>query len=228
MNLLIVGNSVSLKTDEGAETYPQILKQNFDGVVNVVEIIRGGYTVRDLETAVLDALQKHSPSLMVLQVGHVDCAPRPLKKWERNKLSKLSPQWLREKIIQFVHDHRARIIRLRGLIQFAPSSVFEKSVRAIVSSAGSRGCLIFVLPVTRVSIQQEEREPWYNREIERYNSILRKFCSDQVVFIEQEKILGDLHPEEYCLTPEDLHLKGFAHKMVADYLEMEIRKKLVK
>jgi hypothetical protein len=84
-----------------------------------------------------------------------------------------------------------------------------------------------VLPITRVSIQQEEREPWYNREIERYNSVLSKFCSDRVVFIEQEKILGDLPPEKYCLTPVDLHLKGLAHKMIADYLETEIRKKLV-
>ncbi|MBC7879028.1 MAG: SGNH/GDSL hydrolase family protein [Anaerolineales bacterium] len=226
MDLLIVGNSVSLKSDVDSLTYPNLLIERLAGAVNVFQVIRAGSTVCDLEADVILALEKFSPKLMILQIGHVDCAPRPLKKRERNKLSALRPNWLKNQIIRFIHNYRPHLIRVRGLIQFAPLNLFKESVNLIVKKAALQNCFTFILPITHVSALQEKREPWYNQEIERYNSILRTLSSDCIKFIEQEDLLGQLTPDEYCLTPEDLHLKSFAHERITHYLEIEIRKRL--
>ncbi|TAK44756.1 MAG: hypothetical protein EPO28_04430, partial [Saprospiraceae bacterium] len=181
MDLLIIGNSVSLKSSDDASTYPKILGRRLGDEINIIEIIRAGDTVCDLETDAIISLDKYSPRFMILQIGHVDCAPRPLKRWERDVLSKVRPNWLRNQIIHFIHNYRPELIRLRGLIQFTPLLLFEQSVRLIVNRANLENTFIFILPITRVAAQQERREPWYNREIERYNSALRTFSSRQVM-----------------------------------------------
>lgn len=223
MKVLIVGNSVSQKSNTKEKVYPKLLRKKFKGKINVIELIRDGNSVRDFEKGTIDILHAHTPQFMVLQVGHVDCAPRPLKRGERDKLSGVRPKWLRNQIIRLIHNHRPSIIRRRGLIQFTPLPIFKTSVASILANAHSENCYVFILPITRVSTRQEIREPWYNREIKRYNDALRGFSSGCVRFIDQEELLADSIPDEYCLAPEDLHLKDFVHQRIADYLEKGIK-----
>jgi hypothetical protein len=75
-----------------------------------------------------------------------------------------------------------------------------------------------ILPITQVSPTAEIRQPFFNREIDRYNAILRSVKGNGVLYLEQQELLGNTKPEDFCITPESVHLNGWAHEKLAAHL----------
>lgn len=73
-----------------------------------------GATIVDLYSKwKLDSTYFGAGDVLIIQSGIVDCAPRPLGPRARNLVGKL-PGLIKAKAIQFLHEHRAAILR-KGL-----------------------------------------------------------------------------------------------------------------
>ncbi len=203
---------------EGVPAYPKLLEERLGDRWKVVHIIRGGETVDQFEPEVLTTLEETVPRAILLQVGINECGPRPLNRKERERLGRVWPRWLRSLLIRILHHFRPQIIRARGPNQFTPLAVFAQSVEKIIAKAVSLRCAVLILPITRVSAIAEIRQPFFNREIERYNEVLRGFKRNGVVYVEQQELLGSHTPEDFGISPENVHLKGWAHERIAAFV----------
>lgn len=215
--LLIVGNSVSL-TRPGAVGYPDLIERRLGGAWEIRRLVESAMTVEDHEAAALEALRAFRPDVLILQVGVVECAPRPISRRERALLGRVRPGRLQTRIIRFLHDHRARIIRLRGLNQWTPPARFAASVKRIVVAARASGARVLILPITRVTAYAELRQPNFNREIARYNAILRESCGEGVAFIEEADVMSGLVPEEFSITEDSVHLNAVGQERMAEHI----------
>lgn len=104
--VLVVGNSVSMSPTDGVPAYPELLQAALGPGWHVRSILRSGATIDDFEMEIVETLSTYQPDAMVLQVGINECAPRPLGRRGRARLSRLRWSWLRARIIQFLHDYR--------------------------------------------------------------------------------------------------------------------------
>lgn len=223
--VLVVGNSVSKPPPElpGIPGYPERLERLLAGRWRMERIIEQGRTLDEFVPRALRALREWRPDALVLQVGHVDCAPRPLTRRERNLLSLVRPARLQARIIRFIHDHRPAIIRWRGLKQFTPLPRFQASLMELLDATAQAECGVVILPITHVTARAEVREPFYNREIDRYNVVLRSGgLRPGVLFIEPGDLFAGLAPEDYAAAPESVHWNDAGHERVARRLAVAL------
>lgn len=215
--LLLVGNSVSQSPMQGVAAYPELLEARLRHW-EIFKIIRGGQTVDQFEEDILTALDEIVPRAVILQVGVNECGPRPLKRRERERLGRVRPAWLRSFLIRAIHEFRPQIIRARGPNQFTSLPVFTESVRRIIKKAVSLHCPVLILPITHVSRIAEVRQPFFNREIDRYNEILRSMKDSAVVYVEEPELFMNKKAEDLCVSPESVHLNAWAHERLTEFV----------
>jgi hypothetical protein len=193
----------------------------------IFKIIRAGQTVDEFEAEILAALGEVVPHAVILQVGINECGPRPLKRQERERLGRLRPLWLQRLLIRGIHVFRPHIIWLRGLNQLTPVSGFADAVRRIIAKAVSLHCAVLILPITQVSPTAERRQPFFNREIERYNDVLRSMKANGVLYLEQHELFGKAEADDFSTSPQSTHLNGWAHERITacveDWLVRQVR-----
>lgn len=155
--LLIVGNSVSLPSREGVSAYPELLEAQLGRQWAIHTIIRGGQTIDEFVSEVVAGLNEIAPQALVLQIGINECAPRPLRRRERDRLGRLRPRWVQSIIIRCIHQFRPQIIRFRGLNQLIQLAVFAECVKGIVATCASLHCPVIILPIMSVAAAAEAR-----------------------------------------------------------------------
>lgn len=216
--MLVVGNSVSMSPADGVPAYPELLQAELGPSGHVRSILRSGATIDDFEMEIVETITTYQPDALVLQVGINECAPRPLGRRGRARLSRLRWNWLRARIIQFLHDYRPQIIRLRGIRQFTPLADFESSVRRVVERALEHGSRVLILPITRLTATAEIRTPFANQEIARYNRVLRACNGEHVRFVAEDELFDGQQPDDYCADPTTVHLCGAAHVAMSRFI----------
>ena len=77
---------------------------------------------------------------------------------------------------------------------------------------------MLLLPITRVTGTAEERTPFTNREVERFNGALHAMARGKVAWVDEATLLRGLTPMEFCATPDTVHLSRAAHQRVADFI----------
>ena len=220
--VLIVGNSISISSRDGIEAYPTLLASVLGERWSVVPLTRSGATIDELEDEVINAIEDKRPDIFILQIGINECAPRPLGRRGRTRLSRVKSEKLRGLIVQFLHAYRPHIIRLRGVKQLTPPHQFANAVTSVLRHASRLGCLTLILPVTRIPRTAEERTPFTNREVARYNDILRTYRGDSVHVISEIELFGMQSPEGYCAGPDTVHLNAAAHERIAQVIADQI------
>jgi lysophospholipase L1-like esterase len=216
--LLMIGNSVSLSPSDGVPAYTSLVETSVNGSWRVETLVRNGATVEEIEPELTAWLAAHPLEALVVQVGINDCAPRPLSRSQRQRLGKLRPEWLKQRIIGALHRWRPYVIRVRPLAQFTPLDRFAASVGRIVAAARGLGASVLLLPITRVTSTAEQRTPYTNREVARYNGVLRAAAQGPVTWVDEATLLRGLTPIEFCATPDTVHLSGRAHQRIADFI----------
>lgn len=216
--MLVVGNSVSISPADGVPAYPELLQGELGVLWEVRPVLRSGATIDEFETEILQTITAYQPDVLVLQVGINECAPRPLARRGRDRLSHLRWTALRARIIQFLHEYRAQIIRFRGVRQLTPLPVFESSVRRVLARALQCGGRVLILPITRLTSTAEMRTPFANQEIARYNEALRACAGTQVRFVAEGELFPGQPPDDYSASPATVHLSGAAHAAIARFV----------
>jgi hypothetical protein len=216
--VLIVGNSVSLSPADGVAAYPHRLETMGGSRWTIDSVIKGGATLDEFDAEVIAEIEAKRPDAIVLQVGINECAPRPLGRAGRARLGRLRPLWLRYRLIGFIHRFRQHIIRLRGVKQLSSIHDFASAVERVLNAARRTGCAALVLPITRIPAAAEERTPFTNREVARYNGVLSSMAGGDVYCVTEAELFGDVTPESFCAGPQTVHLAASAHDTLARYI----------
>lgn len=88
-------------------------------------------------------------------------------------------------------------------------------MRRVVERALEHGSRVLILPITRIPSTAEQRTPFTNQEVARYNDLLSGFAGDRVEYLSERDLFGRQTPEEFCAGPDTVHLNAPAHDTIA-------------
>ena len=216
--LLVLGNSVSLPPPEavGAPVipYPALLRERLKPAGwRVEERSSSGATVAEIERTARNTLPRLQPAAVVIQLGIVDCAPRPLRPWERRLLERLQPRRLRDRIVAFLHEHRAPVIRRRGLIQKTDITAFREHFRRLLDDCLPATSAVAILPIFPATGAILARNPRLAAEIDKYNDAMS--MDPRAVTLDSVEVFGAVSIEDLSITPESVHLNQRGHDFIA-------------
>lgn len=217
--LLVLGNSVSLvpkKENPAVKPYPSLLAERLKDHDVVNASVDGGTAGAILEVA-LTEVSRLQPSAVVLQAGIVDCTPRPLKPRERALLAEVRPGALRNWSVALIHQYRAEIIGLRGLIQSTPLAAFESDYRRLTEACRTGATRVAALAIFPPTSAVLRRNPSLPGEIASYNDAIRRSSRDVRVF-ETSELFGSTPIDALCVSPESVHLNQEGHSLIAGVL----------
>lgn len=220
--LLILGNSVSMSPPEAVDrpvtSYPDLLLARLRSAQWRVEHRNSsGATVDDIERTARQIAPELRPGAILIQLGIVDCAPRPLRPWERNLLERIRPRLLRDRIVKFLHDYRATIIRHRGLIQRTDLVSFRVRFRQLLEVCLAVTDRIAILPIFPATGSILARNPRLAAEIDKYNEVMRS--DPRAVMFDADEVFNGVAIDALCVTPDSVHLNQRGHELIASFVE---------
>lgn len=219
--LLVLGNSVSLPPPEARGSvvpYPDLLEQRLAPLGwRTRRECASGATVDEIERTARALLPELHPSAVIIQLGIVDCAPRPLHPWERGLLGRLWPSSLRDWVVDVIHRHRAWIIEHRGLIQRTALAKFREHFGQLVSSCLASTESVAILPIFPATESILARNPRLAVEIGKYNEAMR--TNPRALAFDAKDLFGASPIESLFVAPESVHLNQHGHDLLARRLE---------
>lgn len=221
--LLVLGNSVSLAPEEApankpVRSYPELLHERLETKGwRIEKRIASGATVEEIERAANLTLPQLRPDAIVIQLGIVDCTPRPLRSSERRALGRLRPSLLRGLIISLIHRYRGTLIDVRSLIQRTPIEPFRRSFHRLVEQSLLSTRHVAVLPILPATASIRARNRRLDTEIAKYNDAMR--MESHITMPEVADLLQGISMEDLCIAPDSVHLNQGGHELIAQFLE---------
>jgi lysophospholipase L1-like esterase len=224
--LLILGNSVSMSPPEAANIpvtcYPDLLRERLGAAGWGVEHrSSSGAAVDDIGRTARQIAPELHPAAVVIQLGIVDCAPRPLRPSEREFLERIRPRLLRSAIVRFLHEFRATVIRYRGLIQRTEIASFEQHFRQLLEDCLAVTSRVAILPIFPATSSILARNPRLATEIDKYNAVMRS--DPRAVVFAASEVFDGASIEALSVAPESVHLNQRGHELVAACVERWLR-----
>ena len=232
----VYGDSLSMPRHQYGipyyETYPELfkkkLKKKFSGFdVNLYNRSQGGNDIRKLfKTIAKDCAYffNNNLEIIIIQSGIVDCAPRPVPQRVRLIIEKIKNQFLKKKIISYIHAHRANFIKIKGDKPFRKTNpsdykiFLDRMIRLL--NGKNNNILLINIPPTFDHLNQ--RSPGLQSSIKIYNHIIKKTINN----INSEDIkLADIYTfinndpnglKKYI--SDGIHITKEAHKLYCDLL----------
>ena len=161
------------------------------------------------------------PAAVVIQLGIVDCAPRPLRPSERDFLERIRPRLLRTAIVRFLHEYRATVIRYRGLIQRTDIVSFKEHFRRLLEDCLAVTNRVGILPIFPATESILARNPRLAAEIDKYNEAMRS--DPRAVMFDASEVFDGAPIEALSVAPESVHLNQRGHELMASQVERWLR-----
>lgn len=199
--ILIIGDSLCLPRDKPEivnynETWPYLLKQS--GKYEIFQLALGGGTIVDLYEQI-SYYTIINPDIVIVQSGIVDCAPRALKRLERDIVS--SNKLLSELFNRFMPINKLR--KLRN-VTYVNKSDFESYIIKIVKSFNN--VKLFWIGVLPAKLEYEKIVPGITKNIIEYNNIIN-LKSKELTF----KYISTELINENCIMSDNHHLTKLGH-----------------
>lgn len=216
MIIRVYGDSLSLPRRgiglSHPDTYPELLRSAL-GDVQLYNRSRGGVTLpvmaREMFEPDCTYFDREDETLLVLQLGVVDCAPRPIPRWLRGGISRLPPR-LQKPVIGWLHDHRAALLG-RGLAwRMTPPEVFAAVYRRLLEHARGRFRHTLCLNIAPTNPGIEAHSPGFGASIALYNTRLAELVGSlqapEVELVDVHRLILE-QPEglDHFVCPEDGH-----------------------
>lgn len=229
--VVALADSLALPRDEGGdrvrweETWPRVLQRQLaDCGMSDDEVINCATRARTATTLNGHDFQEHvrfkRPDVIVLQIGIVDCAPRIFSSREKRLLAAM-PAAVRRSIVRWRAARRAAITArdpLRKVV--TPPAVFASSLTHFASAVAALPwpLHIVVLPILSNRPVMEAKSPGHGSNVDRYNALLRDFCSDaRAIWVAPEAVIsGPGTAAAFCA--DGYHLTAAGQRRVAETL----------
>lgn len=121
--------------------------------------------------------------ILVVQVGIVDCAPRPVPPWLKQRIAQAPPR-LRAAIVRRIHDNRARVLRAGLAWRDTSPEVFANVYRRWLEHASGRFARVLVINIAPTTERMEKHSPGLASSIVRYNELI----SNAVIAAGQKRV----------------------------------------
>lgn len=108
--------------------------------------------------------------VLIIHLGIVDCAPRPVSLKTRNRISKL-PEFIRKHIISYIHNNRAKLLT-NGGHRVTPLNSFNAIYNKIVEIGLQQYNKIFLINICPTLPETELHSPGLSASINMYNSVI--------------------------------------------------------
>jgi len=200
------------------ETYPEQVRMKLPSHVILETIYIESLDTRDaldLEWNKMIVAFK-MPDFVIYHLGVNDCAPRVFSKNSRSiLLNPLFRRLTKDISLKAIHLFQRQIIRLvvRNKV-YTDISLFESNLRSMIGEVRkySPDCMFYAILIARVSRALDSRSIYYNSNIEKYNSVIRRVFQDRVF---DPSLDDDSH-----LISDGIYLSRIGHKALAEKINI--------
>lgn len=239
LKVRIYGDSLSIPRPglvEPQERYFSILldwwrKQESVEYIDLLERSKASTTVLSASEFFRHDLAYYGKEMdvLILHFGICDCAPRPVPRWVRDKISTL-PEFFKNIVVKFIHTNRSRMQKSGMVWRVVEPKPFKASLSAILKDAVPNAGRIYLINIAPTTETIEKHSPGFQKSISLYNDILHKvvesFQADNLYLIDGYSIIED-QPEkkDLYITKEDgHHLTALTHRIFSEeILKIEAR-----
>jgi acyl-CoA thioesterase I len=199
--------------------------------VSVYNRSRGGAPISTLfEDFKTDSFFFGTPggTVLIIQAGVVDCAPRPLSRFLRRGVALLPPS-PQARVIGFLHDHRAAILR-KGIAWRATS---PRDFAAVYSEWLQVACRtfewVYAVNIAPTNPAIETRSPGFGDSVVYYNSIIERACrtvgADNVRLVDVHTAIleSDDGVRRYINVNDGHHITTEGHRLYTELLTNMLR-----
>lgn len=199
------------------QTWPSLLRGDVKDGVSVDDVVHigiGGATVHQLSSQLAYALAS-APDALVVQCGIVDCAPRALRRWERDALARVPGG---KRVAKLVEQNARALRRLRD-VAFTPPAAFSTAVRAMRDKA--KPARLLWVGIAPASAEYERAVPGITARVRSYNGLLQAALGADYVDVDG---LGAVDDGGLCADHHHLTVGG--HAFVAERVRARLREVL--
>ena len=226
--VLCIGDSTSLPghTNSYEDTWFYILKQNFPdldfislfrrSITTEILVVEGGGDYTDNLPKGADCLEFYNPSIVILQLGIVDCAPRLLNQFDK-LIIKLSPQRFNKFYITFLKKIRKR--KLSNTI-VSPEKFFNNLENYINRCSISKIDILIFISIPYPDNKMVNNNRGIITNIEKYNKIIND-VSKEYNFIE---IIQPLDCRKY---KEQIFEDGYHPNSIGNFIVFQELKEIL-
>ena len=236
--LAVYGDSLAMpRATDGigyAETYPETIRAGLEAAsgrsVDLYNRSRGAATIRSLYGDWAKDATYFGAALSgitVIQCGIVDCAPRPTPRVVRSGVGAL-PRPVRQRAVQFLHDHRGDLLRAGLVWRETGPTVFSTVLRRWLLEASALIGRLYVLTIAPTTADMDAHSPGLASSIKHYNQLIaeavRATAAPNVRLADvHAAILGQPEGvERYINRADGHHITREGHALYAQLiLEME-------
>lgn len=220
LNAVVLADSVAMSRSSAGQVlwdaWPQILYQR--GVLGLTWVrARGAATSSDVlaEARLLGGYLGPQPAFDValLQVGIVDCCPRPLPRRVQDLVDR-APE--RTGLSRWVRNSYPVLLRLRARPWVAPPR-YQRNVEAIVGEVLPFCSRVVLLETLAPGPGLIEKVGDFTGAVRQYNDILRGVASTLAERVKSLDLQAQAGP--HVLLPDGHHLTSAGHAEVADAVE---------
>ena len=165
-------------------------------------------------------------TIVILYIGIVDCAPRPIPEKIKKIISK-TPEIVKSRIIKFLHDNRKSILKIKSH-NITPPNKFEQTYNDILNclQKSTKAICIGIGPVSQSMCQKTFG---LETSIEQYNKIIENAATKfNVQFVDINKHFREIMEKENLneqdvLLEDGHHFTPKGHKIASEIIYNSIQ-----
>lgn len=184
----VYGDSLSQPREEVGiqyyETYPELVRSalaHYYDQVHLYNRSKNGTPIWRIYDEMFDPDETYFGSqpedVLIVQLGVVDCAPRPLSYGVRNLISRL-PKLLRVPLTRLIHDHRHAIQNFGPTRRFTSPDAYRRIYRQWLTRAAPLHARIYCINTAPTIPSIESHSPGFTASIQLFNRILAEVVSE--------------------------------------------------
>lgn len=229
--LRVYGDSLSLpRPADGigyGDVYPELIRDALEAAggvrVSLWNRSRGGAPVSDLFQAYIHDsgyFPADVGSIVVIQCGIVDCAPRPIPPSVRERISRL-PVALRWVVAKFLHFSRPILLRLGFRWRATELEVFAGVLSAWLHKASSGATRVYVINIAPTPANVDAHSPGLADSIVAYNRVINDTAvRNGATVVDVFAAIADdkEEPATYVNPVDGHHITPRGHRLYADLI----------
>ena len=184
---------------------------------------QGGASIRKLFNEYqMDSIYFGKPGgdILVLQLGIVDCAPRPIPGWLKLLIGHL-PSPFRTPIVKLLHQFRPNLLRMGCRWRTTSRSAFSCLLGKWLKKAAADFTRIHVVSVMPTTPEIEAHSPGLSESAESCNcdiqEAIRATGAANIQFIDAHRIAAQ-NPAQFIDASDGHHLTAEGHRLLGELL----------
>jgi len=196
-------------------------KEKTNSELFLLDRARGNHKIREILKWLNEDIRYfgNKAEFIILQVGIVDCAPRPIPNYLRNIISRL-PRVLRSFAINFLHNNRARIQNFGIKYYYTSTEDFKELYSQFVESASKCAKKVFLVNIAPTNKKTENKSPGLSESIVKYNDIIKEIVGnhkgENVYYVDiYSEIKKHNNIDKYITIEDGHHITIEGHELYA-------------